>query len=89
MVIIDKINLEDFKLKTKTFLTNIYYDLDNSKEYVKDELKVIWKKRNAELEYNYKDEYSFEVILDNLIKTGFLVKSNLPSNNEDTYRVNL
>ena len=89
MVIIDKINLEDFKLKTKTFLTNIYYDLDNSKEYVKEELKVIWEKRNAELEYNYKDEYSFEVTLDNLIKTGFLVKSNLPSNNEDTYRVNL
>ena len=89
MVIIDKINLEDFKLKTKTFLTNIYYDLDNSKEYVKDELKVIWEKRNAELEYNYKEEYSFEVTLDNLIKTGFLVKSNLPTNNGDSYRVNL
>ena len=89
MVIIDKINLEDFKLKTKTFLTNIYYDLDNSKEYLKEELKVIWEKRNAELEYNYKEEYSFEVTLDNLIKTGFLIKSNLPTSNGETYLVNV
>ena len=79
--IIDKINLDGFKQKTATLLINIYYDLEREKEYTVDELKTVWAKRNAELEYNTKEEYSFEVTLNNLLKAGFL--------NGKTYLVNL
>ena len=81
LAIIDKIKLDGFKQKTATLLINIYYDLEREKEYTVDELKAVWAKRNAELEYNTKEEYSFEVTLINLLKAGFL--------NGKTYLVNL
>ena len=72
LLIIDKINLDYFKQKTRKFLLNIYCDLEKDKNYTKEELESIWEKRNSELEYNTKVEYSFDVTLDNLIKAGFI-----------------
>ena len=56
-------------------MINIYSDLEKGKEYTKEELETVWKKRNAELEYNNKVDYSFDVTLDNLIKVGFLINN--------------
>ena len=81
--IIGKINFEDFNVKTATFLINIYYDLDNSKEYTKDELEPIWERCNFQLEDYTNEEYSFEVTLDNLLKSGFL------KTNDENYTVNV
>ncbi len=83
MSITDKIKLDGFKQKTATLLINIYYDLERSKEYTVDELKTVWAKRNAELEYNTKVEYSFEVTLNNLLKAGIL------KTNDENYTVNV
>ena len=72
LLIIDKINLDYFKQKTRKFLLNIYCDLEKDKNYTKEELESIWEKRNSELDYNTKEEYSLDVTIDNLIKAGFL-----------------
>ncbi len=78
-----QINIEDFNEKTATFLINIYYDLDNSKEYTKDELEPIWKRCNFQLEDYTNEQYYFEVTLNNLLKAGFL------KTNGDNYIVNM
>ena len=82
IIIIDSIDIGNFDHNIANFLINIFYELDYTKVYSREELEKVWQKCNFELEDYTNEAYSFDLTIDNLIKAGFLI------NNGASYSVN-